>query len=92
MSPVKRMKNRLSLKQAVESLNEKKKRSNSSTVNQDESYQKAKMFSSLISSQEFLVPEESKRNFHFQTKMNSTMMSKGIVEHETSASMSKNMI
>ena len=65
MSPVKRMKNRLSLKQAVESLNEKKKRSNSSTVNQDESYQKAKMFSSLISSQEFLVPEESKRNFHF---------------------------
>ena len=65
MSPVKRMKNRLNLKQAVENFNEKKKRSNSSTLNPDESYQKAKMFSSLISSQEFLVPEESKRNFHF---------------------------
>ena len=52
------MKNRLNLKMAMDRYKLDKRRAHSNTVNGMDSNEKAKMFRSLISSQEFLVPEE----------------------------------
>ena len=52
------MKTKLNLKMAMDRHTQDKKRAHSNTVNGMDSTQKAKMFKSLISSQEFLVPDE----------------------------------